>query len=76
MLLSLGLCLQITVHFAGERMREAAHNGAILEGVARMACFTVRINEGAEAVGRSLHDEHYLREHGSNAYYGQHKEGK
>jgi L-ribulose-5-phosphate 4-epimerase len=54
----------------------AAHNAAILEAVARMAYFTVRINERAEAVGRSLHDKHYLRKHGSNAYYGQVKESK
>ena len=55
---------------------EAAHNAAILEAVARMAYFTVRINERAEPVGRSLHDKHYLRKHGTNAYYGQKKEEK
>ena len=54
----------------------AAHNAAILEAVARMAYFTVRINDGAEAVGRTLHDKHYLRKHGVNAYYGQAKEKK
>jgi L-ribulose-5-phosphate 4-epimerase len=54
----------------------AAHNAAILEGVARMAYFTLRINDHAEPVGRSLHDKHYLRKHGSNAYYGQAKEQK
>jgi len=54
----------------------AAHNAAILEAVARMAYFTLRINEGAESVGRVLHDKHYLRKHGVNAYYGQAKEQK
>ncbi len=54
----------------------AAHNAAILEGVARMAYFTLRINDKAEPVGRGLHDKHYLRKHGSNAYYGQAKEQK
>ncbi len=54
----------------------AAHNAAILERVARMAYFTLRINEQAEPVGRSLHDKHYLRKHGTNAYYGQAKEQK
>ena len=54
----------------------AAHNAAILEAVARMANFTLRINEEAEAVGRALHDKHYLRKHGVNAYYGQAKEKK
>lgn len=52
----------------------AAHNAVILEAVARMAYFTLRINENAEPVGRTLHDKHYLRKHGSRAYYGQVKE--
>ena len=48
----------------------------ILEAVARMAYFTLRINAEAEPVGRGLHDKHYLRKHGTNAYYGQAKEKK
>ena len=60
----------------GPDAEAAAHNAAVLEAVARMAYFTVRINEQAEPVGRSLHDKHYLRKHGSNAYYGQAKESK
>jgi L-ribulose-5-phosphate 4-epimerase len=54
----------------------AAHNAVIVEAVARMACFTMAVNAGAEPVGRGLHDKHYLRKHGSNAYYGQAKEEK
>ena len=60
----------------GPDAETAAHNAAVLEAVAHMAYFTVRINEQAEPVGRSLHDKHYLRKHGSNAYYGQAKESK
>jgi len=60
----------------GPDAETAAHNAAVLEAVARMAYFTVRINEQAEPVGRSLRDKHYLRKHGSNAYYGQAKESK
>ena len=30
-----------------------------------MAYFTVCINEGADPLGRTLHDKHYLRKHGS-----------
>lgn len=52
----------------------AALNAVILEAVARMAYFTLRINESAEQVGRTLHDKHFLRKHGSRAYYGQVKE--
>ena len=54
----------------------SAHNAVILESVARMAYFTLGINQQARAVGRSLHDKHYLRKHGTGAYYGQPKEKK
>ena len=52
----------------------AAHNAVILESLARMAFLTLTINSEAEAIGRSLHDRHYLRKHGPAAYYGQTKE--
>jgi len=55
---------------------QAAHNAVILEAVARMAYFTITIHEGAEVVGSGLRDKHYLRKHGSKAYYGQAKETK
>jgi L-ribulose-5-phosphate 4-epimerase len=58
----------------GTDAAEAAHNAVILEAVARMAYLSLQINEAAEPVGRSLHDKHYLRKHGSTAYYGQVKE--
>jgi L-ribulose-5-phosphate 4-epimerase len=54
----------------------AAHNAVVLEAVARMAYFTVTINESASGIGRDLHDKHHLRKHGSDAYYGQAKQGK
>ncbi len=54
----------------------AAHNAVVLESIARMAFFTVTINGEAGAIGKPLHDRHYLRKHGSGAYYGQTKEGK
>jgi L-ribulose-5-phosphate 4-epimerase len=60
----------------GSDAEAAAHNAAILEAVARMAYFTLRINDQAEPVSRSLHDRHFLRKHGSNAYYGQAKDPK
>jgi L-ribulose-5-phosphate 4-epimerase len=49
----------------------AAHNAVILEMVARMAYFTIVINQDAMPVARALHDKHFLRKHGSSAYYGQ-----
>jgi L-ribulose-5-phosphate 4-epimerase len=49
----------------------AAHNAVILESLARMAYFTLGINAAVQPVGNALHDKHYLRKHGKNAYYGQ-----
>lgn len=57
----------------GENAATAAHNAVILEAIARMAYFTLSINPGASAAKRSLHDKHYLRKHGKDAYYGQSK---
>lgn len=54
----------------------AAHNAVILESLARMAYFTVTLNRTKQPIGSTLHDKHYLRKHGSNAYYGQAKDKK
>lgn len=55
----------------GKDPAEAAHNAVILEAVARMATLTFSINAHAESIAGALHDKHYLRKHGTNAYYGQ-----
>ncbi|MFZ0759196.1 MAG: L-ribulose-5-phosphate 4-epimerase AraD [Candidatus Sulfotelmatobacter sp.] len=55
----------------GEDARAAAANAVILEAIARIAYFTVGINAAAQPVGSTLHNKHYLRKHGRNAYYGQ-----
>jgi L-ribulose-5-phosphate 4-epimerase len=55
----------------GANAAEAAHKAVILEYVARMACHTLSINAEARPLGRELHDKHFLRKHGRNAYYGQ-----
>ena len=57
----------------GKNAEEAAHNAVILEAIARMAYFTLGINPAAQPAGSTLHDKHYLRKHGKNAYYGQAK---
>ena len=57
----------------GPDARKASENAWMLEAVARMAYFTVGINPHAEALGKTLHDRHYLRKHGQKAYYGQAK---
>jgi L-ribulose-5-phosphate 4-epimerase len=55
----------------GETPHDAAHNASILEYVARMAHHTLLINPDAGPLPRELHDKHFLRKHGRNAYYGQ-----
>lgn len=60
----------------GPDSRTAAHHAVILEAIARTAYFTVGINAQAQPIGRDLHDKHYLRKHGSSAYYGQPKDNK
>jgi L-ribulose-5-phosphate 4-epimerase len=54
----------------------AAHNAAVLESLARMALFTTTLNHEAQPISSALHDRHYLRKHGSDAYYGQAGEKK
>ncbi len=55
----------------GPDVATAAHNAVILEAVARMAYYTVGLAANASALPRALHDKHFLRKHGSKAYYGQ-----
>jgi L-ribulose-5-phosphate 4-epimerase len=58
----------------GENAESAAHNVTILEAMERMAYLTLGINSAAQPVATALHDKHYLRKHGKNAYYGQIKD--
>ena len=51
--------------------RKASETAWLLEAVARMAYFTMQINANADCVSKTLHDRHFLRKHGKNAYYGQ-----
>lgn len=55
----------------GSSAAAAAHNAVILEYVARMAYRTLLINAESQPLARELHDKHFLRKHGRNAYYGQ-----
>jgi L-ribulose-5-phosphate 4-epimerase len=49
----------------GKSADEAAYHARVLEEVAAMALF------GGEEVPQTLLDKHYLRKHGTDAYYGQ-----
>jgi len=55
----------------GPDVAAAAHNAVILESIARMAFYTVNLAQNADALPQALHDKHFLRKHGSKAYYGQ-----
>jgi len=55
----------------GKDAAEAAHNAVLLEVVAKTACLTLGLNQGAQPIARELHDKHFLRKHGRHAYYGQ-----
>lgn len=58
----------------GATASAAAYNAVVLEEVARMAYHTVTLNAAVAPLSRSLHDKHFLRKHGANAYYGQPEE--
>ena len=49
----------------------AVHNAVVLEEVAFMAFHSEALSPGTNPMQQELLDKHYLRKHGSNAYYGQ-----
>jgi L-ribulose-5-phosphate 4-epimerase len=55
----------------GSDAGKAAENAWMLEAAARIAYLTVGINAHAKNIGKTLHDRHFLRKHGKQAYYGQ-----
>jgi L-ribulose-5-phosphate 4-epimerase len=55
----------------GQTPAEAAHHAVILEEIAAMALHTITANPKARSISRALHEKHFLRKHGSSAYYGQ-----
>lgn len=57
----------------GEDAANALHNAVVLEEVAKMALHTYQLNPTIGSMDQFLLDKHYLRKHGTNAYYGQKK---
>lgn len=55
----------------GKDAENALHNAVVLEEVAKMAYHTVHLNPDIKPIDQELLDKHFLRKHGSNAYYGQ-----
>ena len=55
----------------GTDAAEAVHNAVILEEVAFMSLHSMLLNPALSPMRQELLDKHYLRKHGTNAYYGQ-----
>jgi L-ribulose-5-phosphate 4-epimerase len=55
----------------GKQVQDAVNNALVLEFVARLASETLRINPRTPPIHSALLDKHFLRKHGSSAYYGQ-----
>jgi L-ribulose-5-phosphate 4-epimerase len=60
----------------GRTPAEAAHIAVVLEEIAALAFHTLAANPRSRAISRHLHDKHFLRKHGRDAYYGQHNPGE
>lgn len=55
----------------GKDALEAVHNAVVMEEVAFMDWHAMMLEPQLAAMQQALLDKHYLRKHGSNAYYGQ-----
>jgi L-ribulose-5-phosphate 4-epimerase len=49
----------------------AVHTAVVVEEVAHMAYLTTSIRAETQAISGSLHQKHFMRKHGPDAYYGQ-----
>lgn len=57
----------------GSSAGEAVHNAVVLEECAFMAWHNIALQPDIAPISQTLLDKHYLRKHGKDAYYGQHK---
>ena len=55
----------------GASIEDAFKNAIRLEYIAKIAFLTISINPKINNLGQALHDKHFLRKHGIDAYYGQ-----
>jgi len=55
----------------GKDPLDAVHNAVVLEEIAFMNIQTLLLAPGIQPMQQELLDKHYLRKHGTNAYYGQ-----
>jgi len=55
----------------GKSAHDAVHNAVVMEEVARMAWIARGINPDLKSIDDYLMAKHFMRKHGSHAYYGQ-----
>ena len=55
----------------GKDAAQAVYHAVVLEEVAKMAILTRQVDPSAAPAPQRVLDQHYLRKHGPNAYYGQ-----
>jgi L-ribulose-5-phosphate 4-epimerase len=55
----------------GRDVSHAVLHAAVVEQVAQMAKLSLELRPDLDQIGSQLLDRHFLRKHGSNAYYGQ-----
>lgn len=55
----------------GKDPMDAVHNSVVLEEVAKIAFHTLQLTPGISPMDQALLNKHFLRKHGTNAYYGQ-----
>ena len=73
MAVSAVLCFSHGPFTWGKDPAQAVYHSVVLEECAKMALFTRMINPNAAPAPQRMLDKHYMRKHGPNAYYGQHK---
>ena len=57
----------------GKNPVDSVKNNLVLERIAKMALFSLQLNNKLEELPDYILKKHYLRKHGSDAYYGQPK---
>ena len=57
----------------GKDAAQAVYHAVVLEEAAKTAIYTIQIDPNAAPAPQRIQDKHFLRKHGPNAYYGQHK---
>lgn len=55
----------------GKDAQNAVHNAVVLEEIAKMGIHTLQLSPNLNPISQVLLDKHFLRKHGTNAYYGQ-----